>query len=402
LTAAIRNPITAPHAKSVQNKGVIDRGRASLGANVPPLRAVDVPGYLLARGLISPKSIVDGDLVIRELSGRNRTFGAECSDATSYLLKQNAATEVTTAAGEGEVYRALSASPAMGPYLPRFQEYDTDTRVLVAEYFPDAEDLASYHRNRQRPPVRTASAIGAVLGSLHEMPLEQAPAVSRRRRPSVLSLHRPGPRMVAAASRAALELVRIVQGTDGFGPHLDALNRDWATTNLIHQDVRFKNFVWTRRSTTARRSRVKLIDWELACVGDPGWDIGSALGSYLSLWLASIPVTGSVPPAQSAELARCPLNGIQPAIRACWTTYVTQRHLDDCADALLPKVVRFAAARLIQTAFETAQDSTNLTADIILHLQVAFNIMQRPREAAEHLLGLAALGINESTGGDIQ
>ena len=183
-----------------------------------------------------------------------------------------------------------------------------------------------------------------------------------------------------------MEVVKIIQGTDGFGTQLDALDRDWSATTPVHQDVRFKNFVWTPPSDTVRLPRLKLIDWELSGLGDPAWDIGSALGNYLSLWLMSIPVTGSNPVAQSAELARCPLGGVQKATRACWHAYV--KKCGPAGAALLLRAVRYAAARLVQTTFETAQESTSLTADMVLHLQVASNMLQRPREAAPHLLGL--------------
>ena len=361
------------------------------------LSAVDVPEYLLAHGLLSPRSIIDSDVVIRELSGRNRTFGAECRNAPSYLLKQNTTAE-TNAASEGDVYRALSATASMRPYLAQFHGYDADGRILVTEYFPAGEDLASFHLRRSRPPARTASAIGTVLAALHRVPVEQAgPIMNRRRRSPALAVHRPGRRLVTESSRTAMEVVKIIQGTDGFGAQLDALHRDWSATTPVHQDVRFKNFVWTPPSSTSSRPRLKLIDWELACLGDPAWDIGSALGNYLSLWLTSIPATGSYPVAQSAELARCPLSGVQRAIRACWHAYVKVCCPDDAGAALLPRTVRYAAARLVQTTFETAQDSTSLTADMVLHLQVAFNMLQRPREAASHLLGVTS---PELPGGD--
>jgi hypothetical protein len=111
---------------------------------------VDVPEYLLAQGLLSPRSIIDSDLVIRELSGRNRTFGAECRNASSYLLKQNTTAE-TNAASEGDVYGALSAIASMRPYLAQFHGYDADRRILITEYFPTGEDLASFHLRRSLP-----------------------------------------------------------------------------------------------------------------------------------------------------------------------------------------------------------------------------------------------------------
>ena len=66
-----------------------------------------------------------------------------------------------------------------------------------------------------------------------------------------------------------------------------------------------------------------------------------------------------------------------------------QRRLDDdVVEVLLSAAVRFAAARLVQTAFEATQDAGSLATDVVLHLQVALNVLQRPRQAVVHLLGL--------------
>jgi serine/threonine protein kinase len=195
--------------------------------------------------------------------------------------------------------------------------------------------------------------------------------------------------MARDCSPACLNLIRILQNTDGYGPCLDELNRSWAATALIHRDIRLKNFLLTAPVRIMRHADLKLIDWEFACVGDPRWDIGSALGNYLSLWLESIPTTAMADLSQSTALAKCPLSAIQPAIRACWKTYSTRRGLaSEAAERMLVGTVGFAAARLVQTAYEAAQGSIMLTTTGVLHLQLAFNMLARPEETVAHLYGL--------------
>jgi hypothetical protein len=48
-----------------------------------------------------------------------------------------------------------------------------------------------------------------------------------------------------------------------------------------------------------------------------------------------------------------------------------------------------AAVRLVQTAYEKAQGSGEISAEVILLLQIASNILDRPRQAARQLLGVA-------------
>jgi hypothetical protein len=81
---------------------------------------------------------------------------------------------------------------------------------------------------------------------------------------------------------------------------------------------------------------------------------------------------------------------MRPAIRAFWSSYTHHRKLTnpDLLDEYLLRSVRYAAARLVQTAYEQGQTSSLLTGNIVVLLQLAFNILQRPAEAALALLGI--------------
>ena len=105
-----------------------------------------------------------------------------------------------------------------------------------------------------------------------------------------------------------------------------------------------------------RKTGVKIIDWEFAAVGDPCWDAGAIFSNYLSFWLLAIPITGEEPPDRFLELSSYRLQDMQPAIRAFWRGYVRGLGLDPAMlnDWLL-RAVRYAAARLLQTAFEQLQ-----------------------------------------------
>jgi hypothetical protein len=76
-------------------------------------------------------------------------------------------------------------------------------------------------------------------------------------------------------------------------------------------------------------------------------------------------------------------------LRRFWQAYVAAAGLDAVtARAWLSRAVRYGAVRLIQTAFEQSQPAALLTANAVAFLQLSFNILQRPEEAAVHLLGI--------------
>jgi thiamine kinase-like enzyme len=350
------------------------------------LTLAEVPWYLIDRGLVSPRSIVDGDLVVRDLSSRNHNFAAQCRQAPSYLLKQASPDQRHTVANEAAVYRLLAAQPSMRRHLPELHGFEAETGVLTLAYLHDATSLEGRRHGRRRPPVAAARRAGAALAALHQLPL--SPWNSLAPQPELhtyLTPHRPGLEVYRTATGAHLELIRVIQGTPGFSEGFDHLGRVWTATAPTHHDARLTNFLVTGSS------RVTLVDWEFGGAGDPRWDIGSVLGGYLSMWLSSIPTSATVPPGHSARLATCPLDVVQQAIRACWAGYAGGLGLDaGSAGRLVHDTVAFVAARLVQTAREAAQASNTLTGNLMLHLQVAHNMFSRPQEAAAHLLGLGS------------
>ena len=134
---------------------------------------------------------------------------------------------------------------------------------------------------------------------------------------------------------------------------------------------------------------IKIIDWELAQMGDPCWDVGAFFSEYLSFWLASIPFSQKMALDQSLELARFPLSKIQSAVQAFWKAYVLGLKLDSIAvaDRVL-RATQYAGLRLVQTACERLQNEASITPLDIYILQLCANMIRRPVEAAINLLGL--------------
>jgi aminoglycoside phosphotransferase (APT) family kinase protein len=269
-------------------------------------------------------------------------------------------------------------------------EYDTIEQVLVLGKASGDRDLRGHQVRTGRFSRALATSIGDALGTLHRDTAEGVPATPARPTPWVLSVHQPNLSFFRDASSAALELIRIVQSAPDLGDRLDALRRGWERSCLIHHDVKWDNLVACPIDSRPRaRFRLKIIDWEAAQFGDPRWDIGSVFSQYLSLWLFSIPITGRDPPGRFPELARFPLGRMQPAVADCWSAYRKRADLNRPRGAeWLSAAVSYAGARLVQTAFEAAQVATHLDSSMVLHLQLASNILSRPMEAAVHLLGI--------------
>ena len=158
--------------------------------------------------------------------------------------------------------------------------------LLVLEFPQGAENLREHHVRLGRFP----PSIGGQIGRHSRRP---APPVAlgrphRRAAPGPLPLHRPRPSSLSRLSQGGLELVRLVQSAPALAGELDRLAEAWRPLAPVHHDLKWENILVAPAATG--EPRVVLVDWEHASLGDPAWDVGSALSQYLALWACSVPV----------------------------------------------------------------------------------------------------------------
>jgi aminoglycoside phosphotransferase (APT) family kinase protein len=358
---------------------------------MPMLEQHEVAAYLLERGLVSRRSIVSGQLRIVDASRRNRNFRVSGGPGESYLLKQGiAADSAETLANEVALYRRLAVSAApIASCIPRLYGYDAGRGVLILEWIAGGQDLYRYHAARDRCSVALAAALGRVLAALHTVAPDHE--AFRRDAPWVLSVHRPQLDALRYLSAASIDLIKVIQEDEQFAHGLDELREGWRIEALVHRDVKWENCVAHPPAGGVRFTRVALVDWEMAGWGDPGFDIGSAFSDVLGYWLASMPIERELVGEARAQQATRPLRVLQPAIAAFWRAYVRARNLDEGpASRLLLRTVRYAAARLVQSAYEHTQETPLKTALVAHSLRLSREMLLQPRKAAGDLLGLAS------------
>lgn len=341
---------------------------------------------LIRRGIVEPEEVVRGDILMRPLEGRNRNLALERAPEPAYLLKRPAAAPgPNRLADEAAAYRLLGRSgERVRALAPRMIEALSDDDMLVLELLPEATSLAK--RYARDPPVGedVGADAGAALGLLRSVPVDDRLRVVPR--PPALRLPDPDYDFYCSLSSANVEILRIVQDDGEMAELLVAVGAEWEPRCLVHGDVRLANIMlWT---DAAGASRLSLVDWEFAGLGDPAWDIGCLLAEYASLWLCSIPAVRGVGEPALAGLAKTPLESLHPTIRAAWNGY--RRAEDDQPHGPEPLIrcVRFAGAALAQIALSLGQDANRPRANALLHLQVAANVMRDPAAAAVQMLGL--------------
>jgi aminoglycoside phosphotransferase (APT) family kinase protein len=197
-----------------------------------------------------------------------------------------------------------------------------------------------------------------------------------------LQLPEPSHDLVLELSAGAQELVARIQASESVCQRLEELSVANGDRGVVHADLRWENCLALPAPGARRRTRVLLVDWELAGHGDPAFDVGSVFAEYLRVWVGSVPIVEPVDPARLVAHARHPLASMRPAMHAFWSAYRSARSVP------LRRVVELGAVRLLQTAVERAQGLSFPSAHVVTLVQLADNMLQQPDDAAVALLGL--------------
>jgi hypothetical protein len=355
---------------------------------------------LQRHALLTSSELLDGDVQITRVDRRNQNFWIKSAGARDLFVKQSSEAGATgSTAHEAVVYELFGRYSILenaGKYLIRCFGHDAAARVVMLEALPHAEDLLGYHARTRRVPRRLAAEIGAGLASLHRAARFVSDSSSMASlvgsvRPWVFELPRPDVSLLAETSPANLKVIRILQKQPRFLGEFARLSSEWRSTSLIHGDLKLENCLIYRSRPERRPRGPKFVDWEFAGIGDPRWDVASALSSYLSLWVCSIPMPRPEMPGFLAEKAAFPLSAIRPALSSLLGGYLRTAGLDPLAvPEWLLTTVRMTGAHLVQSAYEYASSSRELTAPMLTLIQLALNVLERPERAAADLFGMPA------------
>jgi aminoglycoside phosphotransferase (APT) family kinase protein len=173
--------------------------------------------------------------------------------------------------------------------------------------------------------------IGAALAVLHSTRTDgfelQAP------RPWLLTLLAQGD-STSSIHGSVLEQIKRFAPLRAF---TDELGQRWPGTVMIHGDLRFSNVLAVRDPPY-----VRLLDWELAGLGDPLYDLGCLLAAVL----ADAAARGT---------------DLQSAVRFFGLAYAEYRARAPNVSVVSATLVAYAALRLVQFAIEYAKSSLNCT-----------------------------------------
>lgn len=313
---------------------------------------------------------------------------------------------------EWRIQEFLNQSPELAKsrhLFPEVLHFDAEHSIIVFDYLDDYLDLAEFYAKEKVFSAKIATEIGIGLATFHSSTFNhpdcrnflssslQTPSESQPQQ-TPTSLHGVGrisPEVYGIFPADGLKFFALYQRYDSLGQAIAAFTATYHPCCLTHNDLKLNNLLlhndWAQQISESRPAgMLRFIDWERSSWGDPAFDLGSIVASYLSLWLGSLVISKDIALEDSLRMAVTPLELLQPSLGALMSTYLAKfPEILEQQPALISRVVQFAGLALIQQIQAMLQYQKVFNNIGICMLQVAKSFLCRPQQSIPTIFGMS-------------
>lgn len=253
---------------------------------------------LVDAGLVGIDDAFNGLVSVADLSRSNHVSLVAVGGVGRAVVK-HAATAIDGVdpfAAEVAAYQWLTASSTTAALSPRLLGVLGDEHAIVTEPVAGARCLHEVLASSPGSGVDHQTALGRMLGHLHSSgPVDGQHLVPRR--PWVLRIPDGHVPTMLVGNAGATAVIGATLSDRGLCEALREFDRAWAPRAPVHGDVKFDNVLVGPEAG----GRLWLVDWELAGLGEPAWDLAGVADGLLLPDL--IGHTGPPPDAKYLSLA---------------------------------------------------------------------------------------------------
>jgi hypothetical protein len=304
--------------------------------------------YLIARDVIAEEAALD-PLFITEASSRHRNFMVLQEAGDGFFVKQGRSSDPSSPScvrTEALVYWLAhnhSAGAAIQKYVPTYVHYDPDVSTLVTRLVRPSRTAHEVHTAQAQDAPALAQRAGALLRRSHDATRALASSQEMRpwfasQPPWILGMHQVSDAWFSQHGAGNARVAAMIRATPTLVEALQRATSSWQAVCLVHGDMKLSNLL-----IPGERDDPVIIDWEYAQWGDPAWDVGGLLQSYLSLWALAAATNGVQDAGYRPEC-------IIPAIHAFWGAYAGAGGV--LYPDFLARATSLGALRMLQTALE--------------------------------------------------
>lgn len=344
---------------------------------------------------------------IEPVVAKNFNLLLSLTEDLQLLVKQERHSQEGKAIGEffaeSQVHDLMHNFPALNhwkPFVSELLNFDRENSILVFRYLIDYRDLMDFYTKENIFDDRIANKLGTILATFHRDTYNRSiyhQAITKDATKSeativkalIQSLEHLTPEIFGTVPDDGLKFYSLYQRYDSLGQALVELGGAMKACCLTHNDLKLNNILLHDKWEQPESQIVRIIDWERSAWGDPAFDLGTLIASYLQLWLGSLVVSKSLSIEESLSLAITPLDLVQPSIAALARAYL-QAFPDILVDRpdFLARAVQFAGLGLIQGIQAGIEYQKTLGNSGIAQLQVAKSLLCCPDRSMQTVFGM--------------
>ena len=354
---------------------------------------------------------------IESRSAKNFNLLVSLPDHSKLFVKQERFDREGKTAGEfnrewriQEFVKQFPEVSKLNSWLPEITDFDVDNSILIFKYLDDHQNLGEFYGQENIFAPEIASSIGSIIATIHSQTINNpsyenffgysnSNSSPKLTQGMARGLARITPEIFGTVPADGLKFFALYQRYDSLGKAIAQLNESFQPACLTHNDLKLNNILiaanWKPTSTSLAANynqpqvELKLIDWERSGWGDPAFDLGTVIGSYLIIWLQSLIVSRSMAIDESLRLATIPLEVLQPSLAALSKTYAACfPDIVEHDPKFWQKVMQFAGFALIQSIQSTLQYQKAFNNTGICMLQVAKALLCNPESSIASVLGI--------------
>lgn len=330
------------------------------------------------------------------------------SDGRQLLIKQerpNQNKQADELLNEWKIHEFLQYFPSLRSLSRSLSEvlhFDEENAILIVSYLGNFRDLADFYTKENSFSTEVLVAIATTLATLHKLTFNQQDYrdfLLQTLNGADLSCSRYAaalghiePEILGSVPIDALKFFALYQRFPSLGQAISEITAALQPCCLTHNDLKLNNILlhndWEQLHFDDEDSCIRIIDWERGGWGDPVFDLGMLIASYLQIWLNSLVVSQDIEIEESLRLAVTPLELIQPSIVALIDTYLDTfpEILAHQAD-FLERVVQCTGLALIQHIQAGIQYHKTFGNSGICTLQVAKSLLCHPVQSIPTVFG---------------
>jgi len=379
------------------------------------LSSQNVFDYLIEHGLCTTEDKANNK--IERKPAKNFNLLVTLLDGRKLLVKQEPRNREGKTGGEflrewrvQELLQKFPELSQMRGLLPEAIHFNAEDSIMVFNYLDNYRDVMDFYFKENVFSTQIATSIGKNIATIHRLTInrqdineffsqqqENESQTQENESPSSeenlgKELERITPEIFGLLPSDGLKFFSLYQRYDSLGKAIAEVGSSMTPCCLTHNDLKLNNILLSNDWEEADVTRmVRFIDCERCMWGEPAFDLGTLISSYLHIWLNSLVASKTMSIDESLRMATTPLEMVQPSLIALVRGYFEEfPEILEQYPEFLQRVMQFSGWMLISFIQSTLQYQKSFGNTGICMLQVAKSLLCRPEASITTIFGMQA------------